>query len=188
MGVKYVKGGELFAKVVKGKMKDDISRKCFQQLISAVDFCHDRDVTHHDLKSEEILLTLCDTSAYVAPKVLKKKGYDGSKACDTSAYVAPKVLKKKGYDGSKANIWSSEVIFFALLSRYSIPDIMKDPRFQIGFMRPIAFSVKESVVEDNIDFNRDDVPNVNCNSNGGGNSNNNDDEEVIMVYHCWKLS
>ena len=72
--------------------------------------------------------------------------------------------------------------------RYSIPDIMKDPWFQIGFMRPIAFSVKESVVEDNIDFNRDDVPNVNCNSNGGGNSNNNDDEEVIMVYHCWKLS
>ena len=54
----------------------------------------------------------------MAPKVLKKKGYDGSKACDTSAYVAPKVLKKKGYDGSKANIWSSEVIFFALLSRY----------------------------------------------------------------------
>ena len=43
-------------------------------------------------------------------------------------------------------------------------------------------------MEDNIDFNRDDVPNVNCNSNGGGNSNNNDDEEVIMVYHCWKLS
>ncbi|KAG4980649.1 hypothetical protein JHK82_033895 [Glycine max] len=56
MGVKYVKGGELFAKVVKGKMKDDISRKCFQQLISAVDFCHDRDVTHHDLKLENFLL------------------------------------------------------------------------------------------------------------------------------------
>ncbi|KAG4968191.1 CBL-interacting serine/threonine-protein kinase 25 [Glycine soja] len=56
MGVKYVKGGELFAKVAKGKMKDDISRKCFQQLISVVDFCHDRDVTHHDLMLENFLL------------------------------------------------------------------------------------------------------------------------------------
>jgi len=49
--------------------------------------------------------------------------------------------------------------------RYSIPDIMRDPWFQVGFMRPIAFSIKESYVEDNIDF--DDVE-------------NNQEEEVTM--------
>ena len=47
--MEYVKGGELFAKVAKGKLKEDQARKYFQQLISAVDFCHSRGVSHRDL-------------------------------------------------------------------------------------------------------------------------------------------
>ncbi|WMV42687.1 hypothetical protein MTR67_036072 [Solanum verrucosum] len=47
---RYVKGGELFAKLVsKGKFKEDTARKYFQQLISAVDYCHSRGVYHRDL-------------------------------------------------------------------------------------------------------------------------------------------
>ena len=54
--MEYVKGGELFAKVAKGKLKEEVARKYFQQLISAVDFCHSRGVTHRDLKPENLLL------------------------------------------------------------------------------------------------------------------------------------
>lgn len=59
---------------------------------------------------------------------------------------------------------------------------MKDPWFQIGIMRPIAFSTKESFVEDNIDFNGEDALNVNCNNS------NNDNRKMIMVHHCGKSS
>ncbi|KAB8098956.1 hypothetical protein EE612_028719, partial [Oryza sativa] len=40
--LEYVKGGELFNKVAKGRLKEDAARKYFQQLVSAVDFCHSR--------------------------------------------------------------------------------------------------------------------------------------------------
>lgn len=35
--MEYAKGGELFNKVSKGKLKEDVARRYFQQLISAVD-------------------------------------------------------------------------------------------------------------------------------------------------------
>jgi serine/threonine protein kinase len=220
MVVEYVKGGELFAKVAKGKMEENIARKYFQQLISAVDFCHSRGVTHRDLKPENLLLDENEdlkVSDFGLSALPDQRRSDGMllTPCGTPAYVAPEVLKKIGYDGSKADIWSCGVILFALLcgylpfqgenvmriysksfkadyvlpewispgakklisnllvvdpeKRFSIPDIMKDPWFQIGFMRPIAFSMKESAVDDNIDFSGDDEGNGN-NSNGDGNS------------------
>ena len=46
--MEYAKGGELFNKVAKGKLKEDVARKYFQQLISAVDFYHNRGVYHRD--------------------------------------------------------------------------------------------------------------------------------------------
>ncbi|KAG5008764.1 hypothetical protein AAZX31_07G022200 [Glycine max] len=214
--MEYVKGGELFAKVNKGKLTEDLARKYFQQLISAVDFCHSRGVTHRDLKPENLLLDQNEdlkVSDFGLSTLPEQRRADGMLVtpCGTPAYVAPEVLKKKGYDGSKADLWSCGVILFALLcgylpfqgenvmriyrkafraeyefpewispqaknlisnllvadpgKRYSIPDIMRDPWFQVGFMRPIAFSIKESYVEDNIDF--DDVE-------------NNQEEEVTM--------
>ncbi|XP_012844286.1 PREDICTED: CBL-interacting serine/threonine-protein kinase 14-like [Erythranthe guttata] len=54
--LEFVKGGELFAKVVKGRFCEDLSRKYFQQLISAVSYCHLRGISHRDLKPENLLL------------------------------------------------------------------------------------------------------------------------------------
>uniref|UniRef100_A0A5B6YYN2 Protein kinase domain-containing protein n=1 Tax=Davidia involucrata TaxID=16924 RepID=A0A5B6YYN2_DAVIN len=54
--MEYAKGGELFNKVAKGRLKEDIARKYFQQLMSAVNFCHSRGVYHRDLKPENLLL------------------------------------------------------------------------------------------------------------------------------------
>nr|GFD10265.1 CBL-interacting serine/threonine-protein kinase 20 [Tanacetum cinerariifolium] len=54
--MEFVKGGELFNKVAKGRLKEDAARKYFQQLVAAVDFCHSRGVYHRDLKPENLLL------------------------------------------------------------------------------------------------------------------------------------
>ncbi|KAG8496125.1 hypothetical protein CXB51_009172 [Gossypium anomalum] len=54
--MEYCKGGELFNKVANGRLKVDVARKYFIQLINAVDFCHSRGVFHRDIKPENILL------------------------------------------------------------------------------------------------------------------------------------
>lgn len=121
--MEYVRGGELFAKVAKGKLQEDLARKYFQQLISAVDFCHSRGVSHRDLKPENLLLDdhenlkISDFGLSSLPEQLR---YDGllHTQCGTPAYVAPEVLRKKGYDGSKADIWSCGVILYALLAGF----------------------------------------------------------------------
>ncbi|KAF6153912.1 hypothetical protein GIB67_023689 [Kingdonia uniflora] len=54
--MEYAKGGKLFNKVAKGKLKEDVTRRYFQQLINAVDFCHSRSIYHRNLKPDNLLL------------------------------------------------------------------------------------------------------------------------------------
>ena len=54
--MEFVKGGELFARISKGRFSEDLSRRYFQQLVSAVGYCHSRGVFHRDLKPENLLL------------------------------------------------------------------------------------------------------------------------------------
>ncbi|RZC79408.1 hypothetical protein C5167_003600 [Papaver somniferum] len=121
--MEYVRGGELFAKVANGKLTEDTARKYFQQLISAVDFCHSRGVSHRDLKPENLLLDenenlkISDFGLSALPEHLRNDGLLHTQ-CGTPAYVAPEVLKRKGYDGSKADIWSCGVILYVLLAGF----------------------------------------------------------------------
>lgn len=121
--MEYVKGGELFNKVAKGKLKEDAARKYFQQLISAVDFCHSRGVCHRDLKPENLLLDEngnLKVSDFGLSALAESKRLDGllHTTCGTPAYVAPEVINRRGYDGSKADIWSCGVILYVLLAGY----------------------------------------------------------------------
>lgn len=121
--LEYVKGGELFNKVLKGRIKEDVARKYFQQLIGAVDFCHSRGVYHRDLKPENLLLDdngNLKVSDFGLSALAESKKQDGllHTTCGTPAYVAPEVISRKGYDGAKADIWSCGVILFVLMAGY----------------------------------------------------------------------
>ncbi|KAL4559872.1 hypothetical protein LXL04_032018 [Taraxacum kok-saghyz] len=119
--MEYVKGGELFAKIAKGRLKEDSARKYFQQLISAIDYCHSRGVSHRDLKPENLLLDenenlkISDFGLSALPEQLRNDGMLHTQ-CGTPAYVAPEVLRRKGYDGARADIWSCGVILYVLLA------------------------------------------------------------------------
>ncbi|KAG9456297.1 hypothetical protein H6P81_000805 [Aristolochia fimbriata] len=119
--MELVRGGELFSKVAKGRLKEDVARCYFQQLISAVDFCHSRGVYHRDLKPENLLLDeggnlkVTDFGLSALSDHLRHDGLLHT-TCGTPAYVAPEVIGKKGYDGAKADLWSCGVILFVLLA------------------------------------------------------------------------
>lgn len=121
--MEYVKGGELFNKVAKGRLKEDVARKYFQQLISAVDYCHSRGVCHRDIKPENLLLDEngnLKISDFGLSALAESKHQDGllHTTCGTPAYVAPEVINRKGYDGCKADVWSCGVVLYVLLVGY----------------------------------------------------------------------
>ncbi|XP_072984863.1 CBL-interacting protein kinase 5-like [Typha latifolia] len=121
--MEYVKGGELFNKVAKGRLREDAARKYFQQLVGAVDFCHSRGVYHRDLKPENLLLDEngnLKVSDFGLSALRESQRQDGllHTTCGTPAYVAPEVINKKGYDGAKSDIWSCGVILFVLLAGF----------------------------------------------------------------------
>ena len=123
IAMELVRGGELFNKIAKGRLKEDVARVYFQQLISAIDFCHSRGVYHRDLKPENLLLDedgnlkVTDFGLSTFSEHLRQDGLLHT-TCGTPAYVAPEVIGKKGYDGAKVDIWSCGVILYVLLAGF----------------------------------------------------------------------
>lgn len=122
--MEYVTGGELFDKIINhGRMREEVARKYFQQLINAVDYCHSRGVYHRDLKLENLLLDatgklkVSDFGLSALSQQVKDDGLLHT-SCGTPNYVAPEVLNDRGYDGATADFWSCGVILFVLIAGY----------------------------------------------------------------------
>lgn len=122
--LEFVTGGELFDKIFhQGKLKEDEARRYFQQLINAVDYCHSRGVCHRDLKPENLLLDsqgnlkISDFGLSALPQQVREDGLLHT-TCGTPNYVAPEVLKDKGYSGATADLWSCGVILYVLMAGY----------------------------------------------------------------------
>ncbi|KAB2621836.1 CBL-interacting serine/threonine-protein kinase 14-like [Pyrus ussuriensis x Pyrus communis] len=135
--MEFAKGGELFAKISKGRFSEDLSRRYFQQLISAVGYCHSRGVFHRDLKPENLLLDEnwnLKVSDFGLSAVTEQVRPDGLlyTLCGTPAYVAPEILEKKGYDGAKIDIWSCGIVLFVLNAGY-LP--FNDPNLMVMYRK-----------------------------------------------------
>eukprot|EP00834_Sanchytrium_tribonematis_P003072 NODE_109_length_18665_cov_0.924486.p14 type:complete len:185 gc:universal NODE_109_length_18665_cov_0.924486:4119-4673(+) len=91
--VMEVADGELFDLIVKkGKMSEDIGRSYFQQIMSAVEYCHRHCIVHRDLKPENILL--CGNMIRIVDFGLSQVIKDGEflkTSCGSPNYAAPEV-------------------------------------------------------------------------------------------------
>lgn len=118
MVMEYVSGGELFDHIVhKLRLREDEARRFFQQILSAIEFCHDRMVTHRDLKPENILLD-SNLHVKVADFGLSNSMKDGEflkTSCGSPNYASPEVVSGKAYVGPEVDIWSCGVVLYALL-------------------------------------------------------------------------
>jgi len=114
-------GGELFDKIVAmGNYTEQDAARVIGQLTNALDYLHKLNIVHRDLKPENILLatTESDSPIKLADFGLARifSNDDVMKtACGTPGYVAPEVLKNKGYGSGKVDMWSVGVILYILL-------------------------------------------------------------------------
>lgn len=55
--MEYISNGEIFEFLVKnGRMKENVARQKFRQIVSAVQYLHSKNIIHRDLKAENLLL------------------------------------------------------------------------------------------------------------------------------------
>ncbi|CAO2588309.1 5'-AMP-activated protein kinase catalytic subunit alpha-2 [Lemmus lemmus] len=118
MVMEYVSGGELFDYICKhGRVEEVEARRLFQQILSAVDYCHRHMVVHRDLKPENVLLD-AQMNAKIADFGLSNMMSDGEflrTSCGSPNYAAPEVISGRLYAGPEVDIWSCGVILYALL-------------------------------------------------------------------------
>ena len=106
--------------LTRNRLSEDESLKYFQQLVNALYYLHSQNITHRDIKIDNLLLDrnldlkLIDfglSTRYRDDKLLNQP-------CGTVVYAAPEVLDCKEYHGMLADVWSSGIVLFGMLSGF----------------------------------------------------------------------
>ncbi|KPI92140.1 Serine/threonine-protein kinase D1 [Papilio xuthus] len=104
----------------KGRLTERITKFLVAQILVALKHLHEKNIVHCDLKPENVLLSsddefpqvkLCD---FGFARIIGEKSFRRS-VVGTPAYLAPEVLRNKGYNRS-LDMWSVGVIVYVSLS------------------------------------------------------------------------
>jgi serine/threonine protein kinase len=121
--MELVDGKELFDKIVeRGQYSEKDAANIVRQIISAVEYLHERGIAHRDLKPENLLSSGADEK-----EVIKIADFGFSKdftddklqtSCGSPGYVAPEVRKEKEKHRKKRKkVSEARNRRFSLLSR-----------------------------------------------------------------------
>ena len=119
--LEYCDGKDLFDVIKLNKYIIEIDcREIMRQLCMAVKFLHSKNITHRDIKSENIMfvsgnslrIKLIDFGLSSTDTLMKNK-------CGTHDYLPPEMILNKFYN-NKCDIWSMGVLLYLLIT-YTFP-------------------------------------------------------------------
>ena len=119
--MEYCEGQDIMDYILtRGRLTEDESLKYFQQLINALYYLHSQNITHRDIKIDNLLLDR-NLDLKLIDFGLSTKYRDDcllSQPCGTVVYAAPEVLDCREYHGMLADVWSSGIVLFGMLSGF----------------------------------------------------------------------
>ena len=111
-------GGDLLNYVRKRRrLKEDLAKYFFKQIIEGLHHIHHKNIVHRDIKLDNILLDhngnvkICDFGV----SKLVKPGEKMMEQWGTPAYIAPEILLDRGYKGFGVDVWSAGVVLYSML-------------------------------------------------------------------------
>ncbi|CAH8435443.1 unnamed protein product [Schistosoma rodhaini] len=117
--MEYAKNGEMFEYLLKhNRMSESDARRKFRQILSAVQYCHRKNIVHRDLKAENLLLDyqnnikLADfgfANHFNAASLLDT-------FCGSPPYAAPELLNGEKYMGPEVDVWALGVLLYLFIS------------------------------------------------------------------------
>jgi MAP/microtubule affinity-regulating kinase len=118
--MEYVSGGSLhgYLKAHPNKrLPETEAKRVFKQVVEGIRYCHNRCITHRDIKLENLLLDEQNNLKIIdfgfstcIPNDRKVKIF-----CGTPSYMAPEIVNKTEYCGPPADIWALGVLLFTML-------------------------------------------------------------------------
>ncbi|KJE93901.1 CAMK/CAMKL/AMPK protein kinase [Capsaspora owczarzaki ATCC 30864] len=119
--IQYCSGGELFDYIVAHqRVKEREAVKLFRQIVSALEYCHKRNVIHRDLKTENLLLDGHKNIKIIDFGFTNTFNFNSllETYCGSPAYAAPEMISAQKYTGPEADVWSLGVTLFAIICGY----------------------------------------------------------------------
>ncbi|KAF8628972.1 hypothetical protein AX15_003612 [Amanita polypyramis BW_CC] len=118
MVFEYINGGQMLDYIIShGRLRERVARKFARQIGSALDYCHQNNVVHRDLKIENILISQTGNIKIIDFGLSNL--YDPidqlSTFCGSLYFAAPELLNARVYTGPEVDVWSFGVVLYVLV-------------------------------------------------------------------------
>jgi len=117
--MEYCENGELYDMIVENfqNFTNDDKKKIFKELVEAVKYLHENNISHRDLKVENVLLDK-DNNVKLADFNLATRFQPNelfTHRCGSEEYTSPEIVTRKAYDPRLTDIWALGIILYAIV-------------------------------------------------------------------------
>lgn len=150
MIMEFVQGCDLFEKVCRVKyFTEPIAREIFVQMVSALHYVHQNNVSHRDIKLENFLIDN-NNIVKLIDFGLSAKGQIFTQKTGSKTYVAPEILTFYEYNGMIADIWSLGVCLFIMIHGF-MPFTFNKYKSWLVFIKQLE---REQHIDESITFSK----------------------------------
>jgi len=123
----YIHGTDLMAYIqANNGLSEKEAQRCFRQIVSALDYCHEHGVIHRDVKPKNILVDMQGNLKLIDFGMSNwiEEGKLRSTFCGTPAFASPEIILGIKYTGTQVDVWSTGVVLYLMVTgRYPFENV-----------------------------------------------------------------